>query len=56
MGFGAAGFGMLVGLIVFILGKPLLLGQGEPPKLLEKSREFYTLCRWFSCSWLHVGV
>jgi len=39
-GFGAAGIGMLLGLIVFILGKPLLLGQGEPPKLLKKSREF----------------
>ncbi len=39
-GFGAAGVGMLLGLIVFILGRPLLLGQGEPPKLLEKSREF----------------
>ncbi|MHA6332283.1 peptide MFS transporter [Qipengyuania sp. CAU 1752] len=38
-GFGAAGIGMLLGLIVFILGKPLLLGQGEPPKLLGKSTE-----------------
>jgi len=39
-GFGAAGIGMLIGLIVFVLGKPLLLGQGEPPKLLMKSLEF----------------
>jgi POT family proton-dependent oligopeptide transporter len=39
-GFGAAGIGMLIGLIVFVLGKPLLLGQGEPPKLLVKSLEF----------------
>jgi POT family proton-dependent oligopeptide transporter len=39
-GFGAAGIGMLLGLIVFILGKPLLLGNGEPPALLKKSREF----------------
>ena len=38
-GFGAAGIGMLLGLVVFILGKPLLLGQGEPPKPLEKGRE-----------------
>lgn len=30
-GFGAAGFGMLLGLVVFVIGKPLLLGQGEPP-------------------------
>jgi proton-dependent oligopeptide transporter, POT family len=29
-GFGAAGFGMLAGLIVFIIFKPLLLGRGEP--------------------------
>ena len=28
-GFGAAGVGMLVGLIVFVWGKPLLLGRGE---------------------------
>ncbi len=38
-GFGAAGFGMLLGLIVFILGRPLLLGRGEPPKLLAKTTE-----------------
>lgn len=30
-GFGAAGIGMLLGLVVFVLGKPLLRGQGEPP-------------------------
>lgn len=29
-GFGAAGFGMLLGLIVFVVFKPLLLGRGEP--------------------------
>jgi len=29
-GFGAAGVGMLLGLIVFTLFKPLLLGRGEP--------------------------
>lgn len=29
-GFGAAGFGMLLGLIVFVYFKPLLLGRGEP--------------------------
>ena len=39
-GFGAAGIGMLLGLVVFILGRPLLLGQGEPPVLLAKSREY----------------
>lgn len=30
-GFGLAGVGMLLGLIVFIWGKPLLLGRGEAP-------------------------
>ena len=29
-GFGAAGVGMLLGLAVFVWGKPLLMGQGEP--------------------------
>ncbi|WP_265529416.1 peptide MFS transporter [Sphingomicrobium marinum] len=38
-GFGLAGIGMLAGLIVFIWGKPLLLGRGEPPKALAKGRE-----------------
>lgn len=28
-GFGAAGFGMLLGLVVFVWGKPLLVGRGE---------------------------
>lgn len=39
-GFGLAGIGMLAGLIVFIWGKPLLLGRGEPPKPLAKGREW----------------
>ncbi|HEX5262286.1 MAG TPA: oligopeptide:H+ symporter, partial [Phenylobacterium sp.] len=30
-GFGAAGVGMLAGWVVFVLGKPLLEGHGEPP-------------------------
>lgn len=30
-GFGAAGVGMLLGLIVFNWGRPLLMGRGEPP-------------------------
>ncbi len=38
-GFGMAGLGMLLGLIVFILGKPLLLGQGEPTRPLGKGTE-----------------
>ncbi|HWU80420.1 MAG TPA: oligopeptide:H+ symporter [Caulobacter sp.] len=38
-GFGAAGIGMLAGFVIFVLGKPWLLGHGEPPegaKLKEK--------------------
>ena len=38
-GFGAAGIGMLLGLIVFVWGTPLLCGRGEstnPEKLQEK--------------------
>ena len=37
-GFGAAGVGMLLGLLVFVWGKPLLLGRGEssnPSRLSE---------------------
>lgn len=30
-GFGAAGIGMLLGLLVFIWGRPLLMGRGEAP-------------------------
>ena len=30
-GFGAAGVGMLLGLLVFMWGKPLLMGRGESP-------------------------
>jgi POT family proton-dependent oligopeptide transporter len=30
-GFGLAGIGMALGLVVFVLGKPLLMGKGEPP-------------------------
>ncbi len=38
-GFGAAGVGMLAGLVVFVWGKPHLRGAGEPPKpeLLKQS-------------------
>ena len=30
-GFGLAGLGMLAGYVTFMVGKPLLLGKGEPP-------------------------
>ena len=38
-GFGLAGIGMLAGLIVFVLGKKVLLGAGEPPVPLDRSKE-----------------
>ncbi|HEX7944243.1 MAG TPA: peptide MFS transporter [Phenylobacterium sp.] len=37
-GFGAAGVGMLLGFIVFTLGKPLLQGKGEPPDPVKLAR------------------
>jgi POT family proton-dependent oligopeptide transporter len=47
-GFGAAGIGMALGFVVFVWGKPMLEGKGEPPepaKLAEKvgpvSREWW---------------
>jgi proton-dependent oligopeptide transporter, POT family len=39
-GFGLAGIGMVLGLIIFAIGKPALQGKGEPPAELAKSREF----------------
>jgi POT family proton-dependent oligopeptide transporter len=39
-GFGAAGVGMLLGLVVFVWGKPLLLGRGEAPRPLNKRTEW----------------
>lgn len=38
-GFGLAGIGMLLGLVVFVLGKSALNGAGEAPAPLAKSRE-----------------
>ena len=37
-GFGSAGVGMMLGLVVFVLGKPLLQGKGEPrnPEVLKQ--------------------
>lgn len=46
-GFGAAGIGMLLGLIVFVLGKPYLLGRGESsnPERLE-TKHFGVKFEW----------
>ena len=37
-GFGLAGLGMAAGLVVFVLGRPLLQGKGEPPSLPRLAR------------------
>ena len=39
-GFGLAGIGMVLGLIIFVIGRPSLRGHGEPPSPLQRSREF----------------
>ncbi len=38
-GFGLAGIGMVIGLIIFIAGRRALRGHGEPPALLPKAHE-----------------
>ncbi len=38
-GFGLAGVGMLAGLVVFVWGKPLLEGHGEPPDPARLARK-----------------
>ncbi|HEU4650875.1 MAG TPA: oligopeptide:H+ symporter [Croceibacterium sp.] len=39
-GFGLAGIGMVAGLVVFVLGKRVLMGAGEAPAPLSQAREF----------------
>ena len=39
MGFGAAGVGMLAGFLVFVIGRPLLQGKGEPPSVEALKRK-----------------
>ncbi|RJY09497.1 peptide MFS transporter [Aurantiacibacter aquimixticola] len=41
-GFGLAGFGMLIGLLFFVFGKPLLLGKGESqhPERIAGAKEW----------------
>ena len=38
-GFGLAGFGMLLGLVVFVLGRKSLRGAGEAPAPISRNRE-----------------
>lgn len=40
-GFGAAGVGMLLGLVVFVIGRPLLLGRGEAPDPAALARRVF---------------
>ncbi len=42
-GFGAAGVGMLFGLLVFVWGKPYLVGRGEPADPARLSRRHFGL-------------
>ena len=58
-GFGAAGVGMLLGLIVFVIGKPWLDGKGEPPepaRLKEKVAGIPLEWLLYLCGFLAVGV
>jgi len=38
-GFGLAGIGMAIGLVIFVVGKPALRGRGEAPQPLTAGRE-----------------
>jgi len=38
-GFGAAGLGMVAGLAIFVVGRPMLRGKGEPPAALRRPAE-----------------
>jgi len=44
-GFGMAGIGMILGLIIFVIGRPALKGRGEAPAPLSAGREwtFYAI-------------
>lgn len=44
-GFGMAGIGMVLGLIIFVIGRPALRGRGEAPQPLTRQRE-----------WLFYGI
>jgi POT family proton-dependent oligopeptide transporter len=39
-GFGLAGIGMVMGLVIFVLGRPALKGNGEPPAPLARPLEW----------------
>jgi POT family proton-dependent oligopeptide transporter len=39
-GFGMAGIGMVLGLVIFVIGRPALRGRGEAPVPLTRNREW----------------
>jgi POT family proton-dependent oligopeptide transporter len=39
-GFGLAGIGMVLGVVIFVIGRPALRGRGEPPAPLARAREW----------------
>lgn len=52
-GFGLASIGMLAGYIVFVLGKPLLDGKGEPPDPVKLARPIAGVrLEW----WIYAGA
>ncbi|HLT32126.1 MAG TPA: peptide MFS transporter [Myxococcaceae bacterium] len=59
-GFGAAGVGMLLGLVVFVLGRPTLMGRGEStaPEALTKPVFAGVTFEWtlYGVSLLSVGL
>ncbi|VXA92796.1 MFS transporter [Luteimonas sp. 9C] len=58
-GFGAAGIGMLLGLVVFVLGKPLLMGRGESKDPARLARPVFGIkFEWllYLVSFVAVGV
>ncbi len=58
-GFGAAGVGMLLGLLVFVLGTPLLMGRGEAPDPQRLAKPVFGIkFEWviYLVSLLAVGV
>ncbi len=52
-GFGAAGIGMLLGLVQFLWGRKYLRGVAEPPAPLSRGREWtiYGWRSWACCPW-----
>ena len=52
-GFGLAGFGMLLGLVTFVLGRDWLVGLGEPPQDAGLDRSHAGVSR---INWIYIGI